>query len=163
MAAEILIQFTQQRLGSLPADAGIRHRDAVFHRLTRLFRGLIAFVDITFDHQADNGAVAIFDLRDHGFSHGRLAAEIFIGVPMTAIYHQRRLQSRLRHLFFAFRHIFRTVVRRLAAAEDHMAVRITLRLQQADLPGLVDADETVRHRRGAHGVDGRSRYRRYRF
>ncbi len=36
-----------------------------------------------------------------------------------------------------------------------MAVRITLRLQQADLPGLVDADETVRHRRGAHGVDGR--------
>ena len=74
---------------------------------------------------------------------------------MTAIYHQRRLQSRLRHLFFAFRHIFRTVVRRLAAAEDHMAVRITLRLQQADLPGLVDADETVRHRRGAHGVDSR--------
>ena len=45
-------------------------------------------------------------------------------------HHQRRLQSRLRHLFFAFRHIFRTVVRRLAAAEDHMAVRITLRLQQ---------------------------------
>ena len=36
-----------------------------------------------------------------------------------------------------------------------MAVRITLRLQQADLPGTVDADETVRHRRGAHGVDGR--------
>ncbi len=30
-----------------------------------------------------------------------------------------------------------------------MAVRITLRLQQADLPGLVDADETVRHCRGA--------------
>ena len=74
---------------------------------------------------------------------------------MTAIYHQRRFQSRLRHLFFAFRHIFRTVVRRLTAAQDHMAVRITLRLQQADLPGLVDADETVRHRRGAHGVDGR--------
>ena len=36
-----------------------------------------------------------------------------------------------------------------------MAVRVTLRLQQADLPGLVDTDETVRHRRGAHGVDGR--------
>ena len=77
---------------------------------------------------------AIFDLRDHGFSHGRLAAEIFIGVPMTAIYHQATASVPPAPSLFAFRHIFRTVVRRLAAAEDHMAVRITLRLQQADLP-----------------------------
>ena len=41
------------------------------------------------------------------------------------------------------------------AASVKKNVPITLRLQQADLPGLIDADETVRHRRGAHRVNCR--------
>ena len=36
-----------------------------------------------------------------------------------------------------------------------MAVRVTLRLQEADLARLVDTNETVRHRSSAHGVDRR--------
>jgi len=40
-------------------------------------------------------------------------------------------------------------------AKNDVTIRIPLGLQQANLAGLVDADEAVRHRGGAHGVDRR--------
>ncbi|SAJ33474.1 Uncharacterised protein [Enterobacter cloacae] len=74
---------------------------------------------------------------------------------MTAIYHQRRTQSRLFHLFFTLRDIRRAVVWRFTTAQDHMPVRVALRLQQAYLARLVDPDKTMGHGGGAHGVNRR--------
>ena len=73
---------------------------------------------------------------------------------MTAIYHQRCAQSRLFHLFFTLRDIFRAVVRLFTAAQNYVTIRVALSAQQANLTGLVDTHETVRHRRSAHRVDG---------
>ena len=112
-------------------------------------------MNIALNHQTDNRTVAIFDLGDHGFRNRRLTTVIFIRITMTAIYHQCRAQSRLLHLFFTLRHVRRTVVRGFPAAQDHVPVRVTLRLQEADLARLVDTDETVRHGGRAHGVDRR--------
>ncbi|CSQ00329.1 Uncharacterised protein [Shigella sonnei] len=47
---------------------------------------------------------------------------------MAAIYHQRRAQSRLFHLFFTLRNIRRAIVRRFTTAQDDMPVRIPLSL-----------------------------------
>ena len=37
-----------------------------------------------------------------------------------------------------------------------MAIRVTLRLQQAHLPSLIYTDKTVWHCRGAHSIDRRA-------
>ena len=74
---------------------------------------------------------------------------------MTAIYHQRRTQSCLCHLFFTLRHIRRAVVRCFTTTQDHMTVRVTLGLQQANLTSLVNTDKTVWHRSGTHRVNRR--------
>ena len=88
MTAQILIQFAQQGISRFPADAGIGDGHAVFHITTRLFRRQITFVDITFDHQANDGTLTILNLCDDGFRNRRLAAVVFIRIPMAAIYHQ---------------------------------------------------------------------------
>ena len=79
---------------------------------------MIAFMNIALNHQTDNRTVAIFDLGDHGFRNRRLTTVIFIRITMTAIYHQCRAQSRLLHLFFTLRHIYRAVVWRFTAAQE---------------------------------------------
>ncbi|SUX84391.1 Uncharacterised protein [Citrobacter koseri] len=135
------MNFTQQCIRGFPADTRIRNRHAVFHFTARLLGGLVAFVNITFNHQANNGTVAVFDLRDHRLCHGRLATVIFIRVTMAAIYHQRRAESCLFHLFFTLRDICRAVVWRFPTAQNDMAIRVALRLQQSDLPRLVDTDK----------------------
>ncbi|MNW04149.1 hypothetical protein D3C71_2001950 [compost metagenome] len=66
------------------------------------------------------------------------------------------MESRILHLFFAGGNVLSAVVRRFTTAQDHMAVWVTLGLQQANLACLIDTDKTVRHGCSTHRVDGRA-------
>ena len=75
--------------------------------------------------------------------HLGLQPVILAGVAVAAIHHQTGQQARLLQRLFRERHIDRVVVRVLAAAQDHVTIRVALGLQQRDLALLVDPHEGV--------------------
>ncbi len=84
----------QQRVRGLPVDAGIGDGDAVAHLALGLLAGLVALEQVGFEHDADDGAVALLDLVDDVVGHLGLQTMILAGVAVAAIHHQAGQQAR---------------------------------------------------------------------
>ncbi len=115
---------------------------------------LVALEQVGFEHHPDDGAVPLQDLVDDVVSHLGLQTVILAGVAVAAIHHQPRLQARFFQRLFRQRHIDRVVVGVFAAAQDHMAIRVALGLQQRDLTLLVNAHKGVGGGGRLQGIDG---------
>jgi hypothetical protein len=75
---------------------------------------------------------------------------------MTAIHHQRDVQSRLAQFFSGCRGVLGSVIGAVpAAAQDNMAVGVAGGLDDAGHPLLVNSQKTVRSTSRTHGVNGR--------
>ena len=72
----------QQALGGMPIDAGVGDGDAIFQHAQVLRNGLAPRLQVTLEHEPDNGAVAVHYLRDAVFGHKRLLAGIFVVPPV---------------------------------------------------------------------------------
>ena len=76
-----LSKLLQDLHGRLPIDARVRNTDALLQR-GGAFGGhfLIAFIDVGFDHDADDGRFAFAELVADRLRHDRLVAVVFVRV-----------------------------------------------------------------------------------
>src|SRR5580658_10617592 len=74
------MELEQQALGGLPVDARIRDGQAVFELAQVLRNGLIPRLQVTLEHEPDNGAVAGSALRDGGFRHQGLQSGFLVEI-----------------------------------------------------------------------------------
>lgn len=85
-------QVFQQRFGVFEADAGIGDRDAVTQRLAGR-EILAAFVDVAFDHHADDAAFAACELAGDIGADVDLARELLARVGMREVDHHALRQA----------------------------------------------------------------------
>src|SRR2546423_14628358 len=75
----------QQFLGELPANAGVRDGNAITQLSSRARKGLVAFFEIAFHHDADERLIAAGFLLDQAAPYFLLASMLLAGIGMTAI------------------------------------------------------------------------------
>ena len=76
-----------EHLGSrVPIDAGVCDTDTLLEACRSFWRDfLVAFVDIRFDHDADNGGLALAELVPYCLCYLRLVLMILQGVAYTKL------------------------------------------------------------------------------
>jgi len=105
-------------------------------------------------HQPDDRAVAVRDLRHAVLRDQRLQVRVLVGISVTAIDHHRGRQFRRPQ--FSLRHgdADRIVIDAAAAAAQHqVCVRISARAKYRRLALLRDAKEVMRTAHGLQRVD----------
>src|SRR5688500_5403423 len=81
------VGFAEDAFGGGPVDAGVGDADAVFE-FGAVGDGLVAFFEVAFDHEADEGFVAAGALLDDDAGDFLLLAMLFVGVGVAAIDHE---------------------------------------------------------------------------
>ena len=87
---QFLVHRTDRRCGAIPRDAAVGDGHAVLQFAQVLRDRLIASVDMTFDHQADDRLVAFEDLVGDVLHHQRLQRRVLVGVGVAAVDHDVR-------------------------------------------------------------------------
>lgn len=157
-AAELsgLVQPVQHLDGRLPIDTRIGDTDAILKSRGAIFRNVLPTgVDIGFDHNASDGAVASNQLLADGIDDLWLVVVVLEGVSVRAIDHNARPVLRAR--FFESRSsgldVFSIVVGTLGTtAEDDMDILVAGGLNDGGKTLLGDTHESVRVGGGFHGV-----------
>src|SRR5207249_2312662 len=142
--AQLLMPVAEHSLGGFPTDTGVGDRDAAAQVRRPFGYRLIAFLQITFDHQADQRRVSPRALSDHAVPDFLLARVLFAGVGVAAIHHQHLGQAGLLEDRGSRDDAVGVVIRpQPAAAQDNVAVPISGCADDARDPLLVDAQKTV--------------------
>ena len=72
------VQLEQQTFGRRPVDARIGDRHPIFELAQILWNRLAARLEVAFEHEADNGAIAVDNLRDAILGHQGLQVRILV-------------------------------------------------------------------------------------
>jgi iron complex outermembrane receptor protein len=134
-----------------PVDAAVRDRLAVAQFLAR-DQVLAAADQVRFHHHADDAVVAVRDLlRDVG-AHRDLVFRLLAAVGVRRVDHQAARQAVGAQRLAGFFDAGGVVVRRLAAAQDDMAVLVAGSGHDRRVAALRHGQEMVRLRRGLDRV-----------
>src|SRR5688572_18066938 len=136
----------------VPAEAGVGDALSEGERLAGL-EVLAPFDQVRLHHDADDAPLAGGDLAaDLGGDLG-LAAVVLGGVGVRAVDHQPLGEPGAGELLAGRLHAGCIVVRRLAAAQDDVAVVVAPGLHDRDLPAFVHREEVVLLARGEQCID----------
>src|SRR5438034_3041744 len=139
---------------SLPIEAGVRDRLPVDEPASGV-EVLAAGDDERFEHDPDDRAVPGGDLLGDPLGSGHLSVWILGAVAVRRVDHESLGHVGGAEQLDGPRDVGGRVVRPVvAAAEDHVAVGITGRVEDRRRPRVVDAGERVWDGGGADGVDG---------
>src|SRR5690606_12933734 len=131
-------------LGRLPVDAGICDGYPVLQIAEILWNRLVTPAEMTFDHQADDGLVALEDLVGDVLHHQRLQCRILVRIGVAAVDHDVGANAALLEFLLAHRDADRVVVwLAVAAAQYDVAVGIAFGGDDGYGALGVDAEETV--------------------
>src|SRR6266540_1241267 len=144
-------EILEQRYAVLPADAGVGDALAVYERLSR-HQVLASRLEVRFDHDAEDALLARRDLTRDFARHVYLALIHLLAVRMAAIDHQALLEPRRGQFLRRRVDAPRVVIRVLAAAQDDVAVLVTIGRDDRRVPLLGDGEEMVRHARSFQRV-----------
>lgn len=141
--------------GGFPVDAGVGDGDAVFEIFFLLGEGLVAGVDVAFEHEGFDVGVTFLDLFEDGVEDGDLFEVFFVAVVVAAVDHDGGLEVVGFEFFFDGLDGFGVVVGFVdAAAEDDVAVGVAVGDDIGSAAFVVDAHEGLRVLSGEDGVDG---------
>ena len=104
----------QHPLSRLPANAGIGDRNAVA-QLAQLVRDLLVpGVQITFNHEANDGDIARQALLENRAPYLFLVFVLLAGIGMAAIHHEHRVKAGLMQLTTRRGDMVRVVIRSMS-------------------------------------------------
>src|SRR5690606_7710662 len=152
--ANLTVHAAYRLHGGIPVDAGIGNGNAVFQLGQILVDCLAPPTDMTFHHQADDGAVTFRDLVGNVVHYQRLEGRVLVGVGVAAVNHDVGLDAGLFQLLLAQRDADRVVVGlAVAATQHHVTIAVAAGRHDGHLALVVDTHETVRAGGGLQGVD----------
>ena len=99
-------EFPQQGFRGVPIDTGIGYGDTVSDFIQVIRDRLVTGLEITLQHYADNGPVAVLNLSSHIVHDGLLICRILSRIAMTAIDHDVVIQSGFYQLLLTGGHAF---------------------------------------------------------
>lgn len=147
-------QFHEEGCCLGPSEAGIGNGDTML-KGDPFFPGLLAGVEIAFEHQPHDCVAAFAELPQYFVSDHALAGVVFLGVVMGAIDHDGTGDAFAGDRSLSFGDLFRLVVCFSASAAEHdMAVWIPHGLDDGGLAVGIDTDKMVRSARRNHGIHG---------
>ena len=115
---------------------------------------LVARVEVTLEHQADDGIVTIEPLLDDIVPGEPLFLVILVAVAVRTVDDHARIQARGNEAFVRFSERFLRVVRAAAApSNDEVTIGIAGRIDDARVAVLIDSEETVGILRSDHGIE----------
>ncbi|KAG1087895.1 hypothetical protein G6F40_013611 [Rhizopus arrhizus] len=144
-------QSLQHRHSGLPDDAAIGDALPVAQRLA-LHQFLTATAQMALDHHTDAALFAVFQLNGDVLDHLRLVVRVLQAVGVAGIDHQAGRQLGLGQRLAGLGNAACVVVRLLAAAQDHMAVRIAGGRDDGGAALLGDRQEMMRIGGSPHRV-----------
>lgn len=149
-------QVIQHLDRGLEGNTCVRDRDAVFEMSRAFGRDtLLAFIDVRFDHDANDMVVSSLELVRDALGDLGLVAVVLARVTVRAVDHDVRPQTGLGQVSLGLRHEFGSIVGSgVAATKNDMAVRVAGGVGDADGAALGDAEEMVWRRGRANGING---------
>src|SRR5439155_25433527 len=126
ISGEMSRGLREARLGRLPVDAGVRHGDTVPKPFASPADRLIASLEVAFQHEAHDRAIAAAYLVDDFSEHLRLPAVVLSGLRVAAVDEDADRQAGLREQLLARRDAGPAVVRRAPSPQDDVAVGFPL-------------------------------------
>ena len=147
------MRFAEDAFGGGPVEAGVGDADAVFE-FGAVGDGLVAFFEVAFDHEADEGFVAAGALFDDDAGDFLLLAMLFVGVGVAAIDHEDGILSAFLEGGDGFGDAFGIVIGAGAsAAKNYVAEGISFGADDGGEAVLIDTEKTMRGAGGVHGVE----------
>ena len=150
-------KVVQNAYGIVPADAGVGDADAISERGFALGRDfLAAFVDVTLNHEAHDGGLAVCNLLGDDAGDLGLIGMFLFRVAVAAIDHQPVVGVCGFEFSLCGRDISGVVVgARLATSEDDKGVFVTGSADNGNDAWFGNGEEVVRMFDSADRVDGR--------
>src|SRR2546427_9492621 len=147
-------ELGEHRDRHLPAHAGVGDALAVAQR--GWVAQLLAAVDEkALHHDAEDRSLAVRDLLGDVVRGERLTAIVLVAVAVARVDHEPRRQAGVHESRGGLLHAHRVVVGAAgAAAQDDVAIGVAARGHDRAEPLLGHAEELMRVRGGAYGVDG---------
>src|SRR5690349_19218845 len=149
------MRFAEDALSGGPVEAGVGNADAVFEFGAVFGNGLVAFLEIAFEHETDERLVAFGPLGDDAVGNLLLHAMLLQGIRVATIDHEDGVLAGFLEGSDSRGNAGGVVVGAgAAAAEDDVAERISLGADDRGKAVLVNAEKTVRGAGGVHRVEG---------
>src|SRR5206468_2106451 len=137
----------------LPSHAGVGDRLTV-HQARGIAQVLAPVHQERLHHEPDDARLTLCDLLADVARDDRLAPVVLLTVAVAGIDHQPRRQPGVAKGVQRLAHAARVVIRAaLAATEDHVAVGVAARRDDAGQALLGDAEEAMGMGHGAQGID----------
>ena len=140
---EVGVAFAEHGFGGFPVDAAVGDGDAVFEVFDGLGEGLVAEVEVTFDHCADDAGINQTLAYDFGEDF-RLATGVFGAIGVAAVRHDGGDQAGLGQFFAGLGDIVGPVVGAVGTAAQHdVAVGVAFGRKGVGAALIVDAEKSL--------------------
>ena len=144
MNPELLGSLPEHAFGDIPAEAGVGDADTVAQFSQIWPDRLVAFEQVTFQHDAEDRFTAFDQLQDQILPDIFLAGMLFSGIGVTAIHHDTIGKARLGQQRRRVRNTDGIIIgTAVAPTQDHVAIRISLCFNDGHCSLLVNSQEMM--------------------